>query len=176
MNDADDAIGAVLGAILEHSHEDRLAAYAAVREHPMLRQAETWAREGHPDRFFYALPYPLERTVDGLLRTVAPQNPQARFLLAHFSFLNSHFQKVLQRREGVQCSADKSRNILRQLLQHLLTGKPIRFDPEEPYSFNQPRSVFTTQTEILDFFEALYALYYGEPERYLRIVDSVSWS
>ncbi|MHB1630686.1 MAG: hypothetical protein ACYCQL_00530 [Acidithiobacillus sp.] len=139
----------------------------------MFQDAQAFAREGQPERFRYALIYPLERVVDGLLQTVLPGKREAHFILKQYQFLKVHFQKVIQRRDGFGCSGDKSRTILDRLLQYYLTGKEVVFDPGEQYTFGHPTTVFTTHREIVEFFEGLYALYYGNPELYLGALKNV---
>ena len=139
----------------------------------MLQEAQAFARNGQPERFLYALSYPLERVVDGLLQTVLPGKREAHFILKQYQFLNVHFQKVIQRRDGFCCSGDKSRTILDRLLQYYLTGKEVAFDPGEQYTFGHPTTVFTAHREIVEFFEGLYALYYGNPELYLKALPAI---
>lgn len=162
----------VITAILDNADKDKMALFASLQDHPLLKEAQAFARDGQPERFLYALPYPLERVVDGLLQTVLPGKREAHFILRQYRFLNLHFQKVIQRREGFGCSADKSRTILDRLLQYYLTGDEIVFDPNEGYTFGHPTTVFTTHREIVEFFEGLYGLYYGNPEGYLKALES----
>ncbi|MDA8151509.1 MAG: hypothetical protein M0003_02140 [Acidithiobacillus sp.] len=138
----------------------------------MLQDAQTFVRDGQPERFRYALQYPLERVVDGLLQTAIPGKREAQFILRQYSFLNSHFQKIIERQEGVGCCADKSRTILHRLLQYYLTGTEVVFDPNEEYTFDHPTTVFTNHQEIVTFFEGLRSLYYGNPEGYLKALKN----
>ena len=55
----------VITAILGNVDQDRMALFASLQDHPMLQEAQAFARDGQPERFLYALPYPLERVVDG---------------------------------------------------------------------------------------------------------------
>lgn len=158
----------VITAILNNVDQDKMTLFASLRDHPTLQEAQAFARNGQAERFLYALPYPLERVVDGLLQTVIPGKQEAQFILQRYTFLNSHFENILQRREGMPCCADKSRTILDRLLQYYLTGKEVVFDPNEKYTFGHPTTVFTTHLEIVEFFEGLYGLYYGNPEGYLK--------
>ncbi|MBU2765812.1 hypothetical protein HAP94_06280 [Acidithiobacillus ferrivorans] len=162
----------VITAILDATDQDKIALFTSLLDHPTLQEAQTFARDGQAERFLYALPYPLERVVDGLLQTVLPGKREAQFILRQYRFLNVHFQKIIQRLEGFGCSGDKSRTILDRLLQYYLTGKEVVFDPGEQYTFGHPTVVFTTHREIVEFFEGLYALYYGNPEGYLKALKN----
>ena len=162
----------VITEILGNVDSDKMALFASIQNHPLLQEAQAFARNGQPERFLYALPYPLERVVDGLLQTVLPGKREAHFILRQYRFLNLHFQKIIQRREGFGCCADKSRTILHRLLQYYQTGNEIVFDSNEEYTFGHPTTVFTTHREIVEFFEGLYGLYYGNPEGYLKALES----
>jgi hypothetical protein len=163
----------VITAILGSADQDKMALFAAIQDHPLLQDAQTFARDGQAERFLYALPYPLERVVDGLLQTVLPEKLEAHFILKQYRFLNAHFQRIIQDREGLSCCGDKSRTILDRLLQYFLTGKEVVFDPGEQYTFGHPTVVFTTHQEIVTFFEGLYGLYYGNPDLYVTALKNV---
>lgn len=162
----------VITAILNNIGQDKMALFASLRGHPLLQDALVFARDGQPERFLYALPYPLERLTDGLLQTVLPGKSEAHFILKRYQFLNAHFQGIIQRREGISCSGDKSSTILYRLLQYYLTGKEVAFNPGEQYTFGHPTTVFTTHREIVEFFDGLYGLYYGNPEGYLKALKT----
>ncbi|MHB1321737.1 MAG: hypothetical protein ACYCY0_09265 [Acidithiobacillus ferrivorans] len=166
----------VITAILDNVDSDNMALFASLQDHPMLQNAQTFARDGQPERFRYALQYPLERVVDGLLQAVLPGKREAHFILRQHRFLNAHFQKVIQQREGFGCSGDKSRTILYRLLQYYLTGKEVVFEPHEQYTVAHPTTVFTTHLEIVSFFEGLRGLYYGNPELYLKALKIIKES
>lgn len=163
----------VITAILNHADQDKMALFASLQDHPALQEAQTFARDGQPERFLYALPYPLERVVDGLLQTVLPGKPEAHFILKQYRFLRGHFQWMIQQREGSCCSGDKSSTILHRLLQYYLTGEEVTFDPGERYTFGHPTTVFTTHREIVEFFGGLYGLYYGNPEGYWNALKNM---
>lgn len=162
----------VITAILGSAEQDKMALFASLKDHPLLQDAQTFARDGQAEQFHYSLPYRLEGVVDGLLQTAIPRKREAHFILMQYRFLNTHFKNILQRGEGMSCCADKSRTILDRLLQYYLTGKEIVFDPNEKYTFGHPTTVFTTHQEIVEFFEGLYGLYYGNPEGYLKALKT----
>ncbi len=163
----------VITTILNNVDQDKMTLFASLRDHPMLQEAQTFARDGQAEQFLYALPYPLERVVDGLLQTVLPGKESAHFILQQYRFLDRHFQKVIERQEGIGCSRDKSRTILHRLLRYYVTGQEVVFDPSEKYTFGHPTTVFTTHQEIVEFFEGLYGLYYGNPDGYLTALETV---
>ena len=48
----------VIIAILNNVESDKMALFALLHDHPMLQEAQAFARDGQPERFLYALPYP----------------------------------------------------------------------------------------------------------------------
>ncbi len=162
----------VLTAILDHADMDNRALFASLQDHPLLQEAQAFARDGQAEQFHFSLPYRLRKVVDGLLQSVLPGKREAHFILQQYEFLNAHFKNIIIRLAGAACCADKSRTILHRLLQYYLTGKKIVFDPNEDYTFGHPTTVFTTHQEIVTFFEGLYGLYYGNPEGYLKALKT----
>lgn len=160
----------VIMMLLDQSDRDKLTFFAGLQDHTLFHDAQDFALNGQPDAFFHALPSHLDRLLEGFLLTILPENREAHFILSRYSFLNSHFKKIIERREGSSCSADKSRTILSRLLQYYLNGQEVVFDPGEEYTFGHPTVVFTTHREIVEFFEALRNLYYGIPGKYLAIL------
>lgn len=163
-----DAIQNLLETILGSSNEDKASLFKAVSHIPAMEDAQAYAKSGQADEFTYSLVYPLERVVEGLLESTIPGRVKAQFILQHYRFLRSNFQTLLERREGLSCSADKARTILHRLLRFYLTEQEVAFDSSEAHTFGHPTQIFRTHREIVDFFEGLYALYYGLPEKYLQ--------
>lgn len=163
----------VLVGLLDALAADSKKAYAAVREHPAVQVAAEAARTGEVDDFQHILLYPLEQLVDGLLETELPGNHRAQFLLKQSDFVECHFQSIIRQREGGACCADKSGWILEVLARHLLTGHAIDVDRSDPKAYWVPKTVFGSQEDILEFFDALCRLYAGQPEAYLKALAKV---
>lgn len=174
MTEQSDAkLQSVLTALLDNVNLDKIALFASLQDHPLLEEAKTFARNGDPERFRYALPYRLERIVDGLLQTVLPGKREAHFILTKYQFLEANFKQIITREEGVCCCADKSRTVLRRLLNYYLTGDVVVFDRKDEYTFGYPTKVFVTHRQIVSFFEALHSLYYGNPDLYLKELQEI---
>lgn len=159
--------------LLSKVNADKALFFSDFSEHPLLQKAQAYACEGQAEKFFYVLSYQLSKVVEGLLLTTLPGKEKAYFIFEQYKFLDNHFKRVIERVEGGSCSADKSGAILHRLLQYYLTGQEIVFDTDAEYTFSHPVSVFTTHREIMDFFEALRALYYGRPDQYLSIISGL---
>ena len=170
----DTEIGDVLYGILDATNMGKKELFVSLCEHPVLQKASEYAAAGSPENFRFSLPYRLDRIVDGLLETVIPKKPEAQFIFRHYQFLELNFKAVIQKFEGHCCCADKSRTILQRLTRYYLTGDEIQFNNNDIYSFSYPKIVFTTHTEIVEFFDALRNLYYGRPELYLEALGKLS--
>jgi len=164
-NDIKRVLESMLGAFVEESRE----AYQPVSSNEMVAKAVASARKGDYEQFYFGLRYPLDKVMDGLLADVT-QSPEACFLLKNSRFVESHFQHIIEQREGAACSADKSRTIMRALLRFYLSGEEIRFSYDQKFTYHLPKMVFTTHDDIVGYFMALYRLYYGEPAAYIGML------
>jgi hypothetical protein len=163
----DDNIGAVLDGILRSVDDHNVALYERVADHPSVRCAAEHARAGDFEKFYFALLHPLETAIEGLLLKECPGERKLHFLFRQQQFVGAHFRYVLVLHEGHCCSADKVRMILSALARFHATGQPISFEPADGYTFHLPKSVFMTHAQCVEFFDGVYDLYYGRPERYL---------
>ena len=121
----------------------------------------------------FSLIYPLSLTIDGLLAHELPGSSEAQFLYKHSQFVENHYQRLIEEFEGAPCCADKSRTIMRSLSDFLKSGQQISFDYGQQYTYHLPKSVFTTQGEIVEFFNALYRLYYGNFKPFIDAVQRI---
>lgn len=102
-----DAIKSVLGALLAGVDADNklsLERASAVPEVMLARQA---IQNNDPERFYFALMYPISQVVDGLLALELPLSDPARFLFKHSQYLERHLAAIFSRFEGGACSVDK---------------------------------------------------------------------
>jgi len=105
--------------------------------------------------------------VDGLLSTVS-DNKDASFFLKHGEFVEKHFVRFIEKKEGPACSADKSRFIMRALINYYLNGDEINIDYSQEYTYHLPVSIFNTHDKIVNFALSLQKLYYGHHEEYIK--------
>ncbi len=167
-NDIKHVLESMLGAFVEKSRE----AYQSVSSNEVVAKAVAGARKGDYEQFYFSLRYPLDKVMDGLLADVT-QSPEACFLLKNSRFVEPHFQRLIEEREGAACSADKSRTIMRALLRFYMTGENIHFSFDQKFTYHLPKTVFTTQDEIVGYFMGLYRLYYGQPGMYISMLAKI---
>lgn len=167
-------INNVLGSLLAGIEEGSIAKYESMARSPALRAASEAVGRGDIDGFYFALTYPLSNLVDGLLARELPQSREAQFLFKHSQFVERHFRKLIEQYEGSACCADKSGVVLRKLLGFLKTGEAISFDYKQKYTFHLPALVFKTHAEIIEYFEAVQGLYYGNAEQFMQAVNRIS--
>jgi hypothetical protein len=72
------------------------------------------------------------------------------------------------------CCADKARTVMWAMLQNLVEGSHIQFDYCQEYTYHLPKQVFTTHGDIMEFFEALYALYHGKSEKFIQCLQKIA--
>ena len=167
-NDIKHVLESMLGVFAGESRE----AYQSVSSHERVAKAVTSARKGDYEQFYFGLLYPFGQMIDGLLEDVT-HSPEARFLLKNSRFVESHFQRLIEEREGATCSADKSRTIMRVLLRFYMTGEEIQFSYDQKFTYHLPKTVFTTHDDIVGYFMSLYSLYYGQPAAYIGILANI---
>lgn len=99
---------------------------------------------------------------------------EAFFIVEHYGFVESNFNKIYNSYEGMACCSDKSRTVVRKLFKYLTTGKEIKFNPDAEYTFHHPKKVLNDHESIVNFFTALRNLYYGSPQQYLNNVALIN--
>ena len=134
---------------------------------PPSRAARDALKRSDLPAFRAALQYPVDRILDGILAEAFPKSPKARYLVRRADYVTRHFRRVIQQAEGLACCADKTREIVRALLAHFATGEAIAWDRGGTSTFHLPTKVFLDQQSVVEFFEAIQALDYGDPTAYL---------
>lgn len=96
---------------------------------------------------------------------------KAAFIYGHYNYVESNFYQLIKSREGVTCSRDKSRYVVRELYQFFNKGEDFDVEskgPDEKFiSEGKEYKVFFKPTSLtnkgcLEFFEAIWAAYYGK--------------
>jgi hypothetical protein len=95
------------------------------------------------------------------------------FIFSNYNFIEHHFVYWIKEVEGWQCSADKSRTIVKRLLAFYKEGTKIEFDYSGEYTFHLPKIIFTTHDSIIEFYKGLKDLKYGNPTNYLAALKSL---
>ena len=126
-----------------------------------------------PDEFFYAILYPWEKFISGYLKSALKANSDVEFIFKNSQYIDRHFANLFVKYEGMACSSDKSRTIVKRLLEFYTTGNPIEFDYTAEYTFHLPKVIFKNHDDIVDFYTGLKSLLYGHPEKYLSTLQKV---
>lgn len=166
-------IASVLESLLAGVDADAAQAFLSIAGTGAADKAVQYVREGDHERYHYALPYPLQKLLRGLLNYAIPGKREAQFILEHQDFVSAHFRSVITGQEGMSCCADKTRTILRKLLRYYLAGEEIVFNRDAKYTFDLTEKVFTCHEDIVEFFNALQGLYYGNPKQYLAVLSKI---
>jgi hypothetical protein len=125
------------------------------------------------ETFHLSVIYPFDNFIDSYLETEVSGNFDVKFLMRESQFVERHFNKIIDHKDGFGCCADKSRTIMKRLIQFYTDGTEIVFNYEGEYTFHLPKSVFTTHDEIVEFYVSLKQLYYGNNELYLIALKNI---
>lgn len=128
---------------------------------------------GTPEKFFYKYTYPYEKLSDGMLRYEFGNNSDIIFLYNNYKFIERHFKKLIQEKDGMVCCADKSRYIVNSLVEYFKDGKDIVFDYDQEYIFHLPKEIFNTQDDIIEFYGSLKRLYMGDSKSYIIFLKKI---
>lgn len=127
----------------------------------------------NPEDFYFAVLYPWKNFIRGYLKTEINANRDIEFIYLNYGFIESHFNFLFQKIEGSACCADKSKTIIRRLVEFYTTNKRIEFNYDAEYTFHLPKKIFKTHDEIITFYESLKWLKTGNPERYLLALKNI---
>ena len=122
----------------------------------------------NPEEFFFSVLYPFDNFVDGFIRSKVSNNEDVVFIYKNNQFIERHFESVIKINEGWPCCADKSRTIMRGLVEFYSSGKEIQFNYDAEYTYHLPKKVFTSHAEIIGFYQGAKSLYYGNSDKFLK--------
>lgn len=150
-----------LESLSDQIEQSQIDLYRKIIESSGIKQISDY------EEFYSAVIYPFENFVRGFVQSEISSNPNVVFIMQNSYFVEIHFRKMFEKFEGSACSADKSRTIVKCLLSYFKNGKQIEFDYNVKYTFNLPIRIFTTHQDIIQFYEAIKSLFYGNGEKYL---------
>ena len=165
-----DSIKTVISALSDAIVGDSISSYESVKDNPIFVDAAKYIESGMIDEFTYLFVNAMEDPINGLVASKLNGNEKAQFLFLKHAFIESSFLYFIKKVEGWPCSSDKSGAIISKLYQFFINGKNIEFDLNGKYTYHIPKKVFTNHDEIIRFFDGLYSLYYGDPEKYVSAV------
>jgi hypothetical protein len=123
--------------------------------------------------FYYGLIYPHEQFINGLIKSEISPNKDVGFILKNSHFIENNFRYWIEKVEGSACCADKTRIIIRNLIDFYKTDNKIDFDYNQEYTFHLPKVVFKNHESIVEFYEGIKSLYYGNPTKYLLCLKNL---
>ena len=94
------------------------------------------------------------------------------FYYMHYDFLDNNVEKLVDMERG--CCADKSRNVLKNYLNYLLSGEITEYHKRNDKEHKYWEPDFGTAQEWIDFVASLEYLYYGHTEKYLNAISSLN--
>lgn len=97
------------------------------------------------------------------------QSQDATFLVMNIVFIEFQLEGIIKKFEGSACSADKSSWILSLLYNYFINGKEIVFTD----NYWCPSIAFTNQQDLLDVFDAISRLYYGNIDLMLEVYKKI---
>lgn len=167
-------IKSILEALTSSSASESQALYAQIQDYSMVKQACEYARAFNPDRFHFALIYPLGQVVDAVLEGEFPGKRDAQFLMANVRFLGHHLDRIFDEYDGeLGCRHDKTLFIQRSLMRFFVNGDRIEIDYAQESTYFLPKRVLNDHDSIVEFFGALQSLFYGNPARYIKALQSI---
>lgn len=128
------------------------------------------------DGFYFSLIHPYDKFLSGLIRSEISTNDDVGFILKQSHFIEHQFRGLIEDAEGSPCRADKTGTIVERLLRFYKNGKRIEFDYNQKYTYHLPERIFKTHESIVEFYEAIRGLYYGNPKKYLEALLNVKAS
>ena len=156
-----------LEALSGNITDGKKALYKSIIETSEIPGFDDW------EEFYFAVILPFENVIEGFVRSEIADNSDVAFLFAQSQFIERQFCEMICRKEGSPCSADKSRTILNRLFTFFTTGERIEFDYTGEYTYHLPKQVFTSHDEIVEFYQGVKGLYYGNNERYLKALAAI---
>ncbi len=152
-----------LSGIIEN---DKIELFNKIIDESILKRFDS------PEEFYYAVLYPWEKFISGYIKSTMGTNKNVEFIYENSQFIDLHFINLFIKYER-SCSADKSRTIIRKLLDFYLNGNKIEFNYEQEYTFHLPKKIFKEHQDIIDFYEGLVLLKQGNPEKYLISLNKI---
>lgn len=104
-----------------------------------------------------------KRLNNGLLKEKGIRTHQAIFLANNFSFVKSHLENMIVEKDGSSGCADKSRRLIKMYFNYFEYGMPLIEDI-------LPENTLNNEEQAIEFFNAIYSLYYGQPKKYIEFL------
>ncbi|MDF2880231.1 MAG: hypothetical protein K0R54_788 [Clostridiaceae bacterium] len=113
----------------------------------------------------YQIEQILEMVVANLCKNIDAGNNEykLKFIYLKYSYLSNNIEKLISLREGGCCCSDKTRHILEEYKEYLVTGNIPEVNNERHFWIPN----FGTYNNWFELLDSLIALYYGSPTNYI---------
>lgn len=167
-------IESIFSGFMDAENQKAQAALSECADTPEIVEATEALRTLDYRKFNSSLLRKQSRIVSAMFKSVHGDNHQLEFLISKQDFVGRHLRNLFTDYEGSACCADKERTVMRALLRHFHSGKPIKFDYDAEYTYMLPEVVFREHDGVVDYFDAIYRLYYGNPKPYLAVMLDIA--
>lgn len=164
----------IFSGFLEDENRKAQASLSECADDPAIIEATEALQTLDYRKFHSSLLRKHDRIVSALIKSVHGDNHQLTFLLSRQDYVGRHLRNLFTDFEGSACCADKERTVMRALLRHYYSKKPIEFDYGAEYTYMLPEIVFRDHDGVIAYFEAVYSLYYGNPKKYLTVMVDIA--
>lgn len=156
-----------LDSLSESIENENIELYKRIVQNSKIKEINDY------EQLYHFIIYPFNKFMKGFVKTEIAENNDVAFLYSNSKFIENHFRNMIIKYEGSACCADKSRTIMKCLINYFLTDSEINFDYKAEYTYHLPKIIFTNHVDIIEFYEALRALWYGNPLKYLQVLTSL---
>lgn len=158
----------VINGINGMFEEEEQKMYLKFIEHCPIKSYDNY------DEFYIGFVYQFEQLISSIVKNNVSNNDDVVFIYERSQFIENHFQKLIEKYENFTCCVDKSRTIMKSLINFFITGERIVFDYNAEYTYHLPKKIFTSHDDIVEFFKGLQDLYYGNPTKYLETLKIIT--
>ena len=95
------------------------------------------------------------------------KNEEIRFIYMNYTYITNHFDFWFEKIEGSACSHDKTKTVIRKIINFYLYNEIINFDYNQEYTYHLPKKIFKGHDSIVNFYQSIKHLYYGKPNKYM---------
>lgn len=156
-----------LSSLSESIEADKMKLFKEIINSSEIQQFDNY------EEFYFAVIYPFENFISCFIQSEIARNQDVVFLMQNSRFVERNFRSLIEQREGAACCADKSRTIVKRLIDFYTTGNKIDFDYDGEYTYHLPREIFNNHDDVVMFYEGLKSLWYGQHARYLEAMKKV---
>lgn len=167
-----DFIKSLSNQLLLEEEKEKENILSGILENPEIEKAILCLQHGNIDRFRYTIAHDVSKITNSIIDH-AISNQYARVLVKNYSFFEDHFTKLIKLKDGFASSHDKVITILKSIFKYYEHGDEIKFNYDAEYTFHLPVNYFTTQNQIIDYYQSLVSLLYGDFNEYIIELQKV---